>query len=642
MFEAGLNNPLLKDNSSFDLDALSGLQSIWEPGYGDENKDGVPDHWNQELAPLHTNHRGYIGEDGNIYRKEITVDPDTGEVTREYTNERLYFWTPPQELGEAGNDQAALDSAVGGPQGFGAAGLYTKDEIQAAWNASEGMGYLKQHTTWDKYWSFVEQSTALFTDAEYNDMTDGNMTTGNWQDSPEYMALLAETGIPTQYINDDGDVFNFNGTTYVKDYKTDDSFDLNSFLKTVAVSALGAGAAAFFAPYLATAVGVSNSAAKTMITAALNIAKDGEIDIGTAFSLVGGPGGSTLGEMASNDDVLAEVIRAITDEITSPDNYGDNNEVVWGEIDYEGIEGEFDPDAPENPYDPDLIDPQLPQYPADEGGGTEPSDDAVADPSNDGAPSENEGQYEVIGKTDEGVIVQDKTDGDIYVIQGDYEIGDVIPESDMVDSGAGVPAGDPDQTNTEDASPQDGDPCFMEDGTPGVMRDGVCSLPSTTITVNPDVWGNDTDGDGQVDSESDNTEDTSTTTDIATPDPEVTTDNDGVSPGVLVVADDVWGTGSSGDGNTGTGNGNGNGNGDGNGDGNDGDDGNEGNSAGGTVSRGSSKTQWSPLYSGTKFRRFDKRARQGMMSQISQPNFSQDSRQNLYAGMFSDLMKGKA
>ena len=131
-----------------------------------------------------------------------------------------------------------------------------------------------------------------------------------------------------------------------------------------------------------------------------------------------------------------------------------------------------------------------------------------------------------------------------------------------------------------------------------------------------------------------------TTTDIATPDPEVVTDNDGVSPGVLVVADDVWGTDTSGDGNAGTGNGDGNGDGD--GDGNDGDDGNKGNSAGKTVSRGSSKTQWSPLYPDTKFRRFDKRARQGMMSQISQPNFSQDSRQNLYAGMFSDLMKGKA
>ena len=131
------------------------------------------------------------------------------------------------------------------------------------------MGYLKQHTTWDKYWSFIEQSTALFTNAEYNDMTDGNMTTGNWQDSPEYMALQ-RTAFLFIYINDDGDVFNFNGTTYVKDYKTDDSFDLNSFLKTVAVSALAAGGAAFFAPYLATAVGVSNSVAKTMITAALN------------------------------------------------------------------------------------------------------------------------------------------------------------------------------------------------------------------------------------------------------------------------------------------------------------------------------------------------------------------------------------
>jgi len=334
---SALDNPLLVSgfDGTIDYDALNELN---DPFFGDENRDGIPDHWNQEAAPLHSNHRGYIGEDGQIYRKELTWNKETEEFEREYTDERLYFWTPPAELGDRGlnGDQEA---ALAGPQGFGASGLYTKAEIQEAWNAKQGMGYLKQHTTWDKYWNFIEKSTALFTDTGYDDMTGGNMTSGNWQDSPEYMALLAESGIPSQFINGDGDVFNFNGTTFVKEYKVDDSFDVNGLLKTVALSALTAGAAGFLAPTLAGALGVSNTVAKGLITAALDMARTGEVDIGTALGLVGGdvlPGGVSLAELGDTNDVLRDVLGAITDELTDPDNYakeeGDNGttKVVWG------------------------------------------------------------------------------------------------------------------------------------------------------------------------------------------------------------------------------------------------------------------------------------------------------------------------
>lgn len=227
-----LSNPLLANalgdfDGTIDYDALNELN---DPSFGDENGDGIPDHYNQELAALHTNHRGYIGEDGQIYRKEITYNKQTGEFEREYTDERLYFWTPPQELGDRGlnGDEA---EAQAGRSSFGAAGLYTESEIREAFHADQGMGYLKKANpdlTWDKYWSFIQQTTELFTDSEYDDMTDGNMVAGNFQDSPEYMALLAESGIKTQYVNDDGDVFNWNGTGYSKDFKVDDSIDIGA------------------------------------------------------------------------------------------------------------------------------------------------------------------------------------------------------------------------------------------------------------------------------------------------------------------------------------------------------------------------------------------------------------------------------
>lgn len=201
---------------------------------------------------------------------------------------------------------------------------------------------------------------------------------------------------------------------------------------------------------------------------------------------------------------------------------------------------------------------------------------------------------------------------------------------------SGEEGGDP------DAQPKDGDPCTTADGRKGVIANGACVFVPSILSVDPSVWAGDDGNTGgntnDNNSGGNNSGDQSgtTTTDAATPGKPDT----GTTPGVLVVADDVWGTGTQGDGNTGSGDGTGDGEGDGDGSGG-GGSGGEG--AGRIVSGAQgSNTQWSPLYPGTKFRRFDKRARQGMMSQISQPNFSQDSRQNLYAGMFSDLMKGKA
>ena len=318
-----LNNELLTSGlSQFDGTVdLAALQGVMDPSFNDQNGDGVPDHYNQELAPLHTNHRGYVGDDGALYRKEISVSPE-GEVSREYTDERLYFWTPPQELGDAPQDAAAQEQAMAGPKGFGAAGLYTESEIKEAWGADEGMGYLKQHTDWDSYWNFIQKSTELFTDAEYNDMTDGNLSGGNWQESPEYMALLEETGIPTQFVNDDGDVFNFNGTTYVKDYKTDDSIGVD-VINSVALGLIGGIVAG---PLVAGALGpvMGTAAAKAASSAIINLASQymttGEVDFGDALiSAATSYGGAKLGDALKGSEALGGIgdkISGVTDKFT--------------------------------------------------------------------------------------------------------------------------------------------------------------------------------------------------------------------------------------------------------------------------------------------------------------------------------------
>ena len=323
-----LSNPLLESgfDGSVNLEALAG---VMDPSFNDQNGDGVPDHYNQELAPLHTNHRGYVGEDGSLYRKEVSISPE-GEVSREYTDERLYFWTPPQELGRAPNDPAAQERAMAGPEGFGAAGLYTEAEIKEAWEADEGMGYLKEHTDWNSYWNFVQKTTDLFTDPTYNDMTDGNMAVGNFQDSPEYMALLEETGIPTQYINDDGDVFNFNGTTYVKDYKTDDSIGVD-VINSMALGLIGGVVAG---PLVAGALGpvMGTAAAKAASSTIINLASQymttGEVDFGDALiSAATSYGGAKLGEALQGSDALGGIgdkISGVTDKFTEAlDKTGD-------------------------------------------------------------------------------------------------------------------------------------------------------------------------------------------------------------------------------------------------------------------------------------------------------------------------------
>ena len=302
-----LDNPLLAGSEGLSLDNLD-FDALRDFSTGIDTQE-------TEAGALHSNHRGYIGDDGNIYRKELTYNKQTGEMEREYTDEQLYFWTPPQELGDRGMS-ADQEEAGAGRDTFGAQGLYTKAEIQEAFEADQGMGYLKQFTTWDKYWNFIEQSTALFADPEYNDLTDGNMTAWDFQDSPEYMALLEETGIPLQYTNDDGDVFNWNGTGYSKDYKVDDSIQIGTINKLLLGGALGFLAGPLIISALTPTLGIAGAKAAT--SAITGLAKsymtDGELSWEDALmSAALSYGGSELSGALEGSGVLGDIGSKITE-----------------------------------------------------------------------------------------------------------------------------------------------------------------------------------------------------------------------------------------------------------------------------------------------------------------------------------------
>jgi hypothetical protein len=480
---------------------------------------------------------------------------------------------------------------------------------------------------------------------------------GPGQIDPEYKALMDELNAlyetvglgPKAGVIGDGERENlrFDFVTGDMVYETGDL--IHQFGKGLVTAVGGAMFGAGFSSFLSSSFGLSSAVANKISNFVVSTVtgSGGDIGLEDVLFMALGP----TGEFADAVDGTGQaIIDAITDYVTDPDNYDNDNEIVWGEIDYEGIEGEFDPDAPANPYDPDLIDPQLPQYPKDGedgGAGTEPSDEVVADPSNNGAPIENEGQYKVIEKTDKGVVVRDRTDGDIWIIQGDYQIGDIVSEDEMADAtGGGV---DPQNNgaNTEDASPQDGDACDLGGGNTGVIKDGKCVATSATLP-NTGIWPSSTSPNNTGEPPPTSTTSTTTTQSPSTTPTTTTTPSTNTSssnqPAGEIVGTGVWpasGTGGgtgAGNGPEGSGDGDGGGDGDGNGGDGDGDGDGDGNGLSNlAASRGSSKAHWDRLFAAKEFqsRRGQFGKPTGTSRELNSSNYQM--RQNIMNSLWDDL-----
>ncbi len=258
---------------------------------------------------------------------DTTAQADSEEVVdnARYNDEgeRLYYWVEPSELGDvsASTPEGELLSDTGG--------YYTEAEIRAAWDADEGMGYLKEQTDWDNYWGYLTERQDLIDAGELSDgdsvgaagraardeaikgagglkASGGAKSAGagtrklnsdarNEQfmsmiNNPVQVALMEKYGIPNDFRNDDGDVFQWNGSSYTKTVKVDGP----DWGLLIAAAMTGyimgpqiAGAAGFSGGF---AGGVASGAAGSVITQGI---ATGSVDFGQVAmaGVLGGIGG---------------------------------------------------------------------------------------------------------------------------------------------------------------------------------------------------------------------------------------------------------------------------------------------------------------------------------------------------------------
>jgi hypothetical protein len=227
--------------------------------------------------------RSLYGQDSMVGRQDYTVGDDGNYYNKD--GEQVYYWVRPRETDSTMSDTGAETMGIGQDRG----GYYTEEEIRAAWDAKEGMGYLKQQTDWDNYWGFISERQGLIqtgdlpdpTTAEYMadyPSTDSDLyptgpaptpnvgsSFGGGRDEEIYYgqqaaagqdasntamtawvemnsALMNKYGIPAQYQNKDGDLFLFNGSTFTRSFKAEGP-DYGKVVAAVMVGAFTAGAA---------------------------------------------------------------------------------------------------------------------------------------------------------------------------------------------------------------------------------------------------------------------------------------------------------------------------------------------------------------------------------------------------------------
>ena len=207
-----------------------------------------------------------VGDDGNYYNEE---------------GERVYYWVRPRETDSTMKDTGAETMGIGQDMG----GYYTEAEIRSAWDAEEGMGYLKQQTDWNNYWGFISERQGLIQTGDLPDPTTSEYmegfpadevegkprvwnvgsSFGGGRDEEIYLARVQESGqearqramqnwiqlnsslmdkygLPTEYRNKDGDLYLFNGSTFTRSFKAEGP-DYGKIVAAVMVGAFTAGAA---------------------------------------------------------------------------------------------------------------------------------------------------------------------------------------------------------------------------------------------------------------------------------------------------------------------------------------------------------------------------------------------------------------
>lgn len=313
-FDPELVNPFLAGNYSG-----LGLDDAWEGNaYLDSSSPNRATAWSDGEGG-----QGFVhwGEDGNPYLKIRTVEYDAnGEAigfNEEITDERLYYWSPSDEHKQTGRDAAVSEAAYGKDyDGIGmthdrlGTNFYTKEQIQEAWDNGDMKQMQEQGISWDQYWGYVNGVNDLY-------IAGGEANMSN----PDYVALLDGLGIPTQFESR-GDVYNFNGFGYSRDYWSDKTDVSGAMLAGIAMSAIGGFVVGpLIAGALTPALGAAGAkaAAGAITKLAQGYMQTGELEWEDALmSAALSYGGSQLQEALQGSGVLGDIgdkINAVGDAI---------------------------------------------------------------------------------------------------------------------------------------------------------------------------------------------------------------------------------------------------------------------------------------------------------------------------------------
>ena len=249
------------------------------------------------------------GPDGQMYANNVSIGPDGTWVSDPDLSEPVYFYTQGLELGDARGNYFDVNDGVVEQQGY----WRTEAEIKEQWDADEGMGYFQQENPnldFDTYMDFISESTALY--------NEGGAYAEN---AGAYQALAGEYGISMSYQNDDGDVFEFNGSNFTKTSKVDDSVDVGGMIMSIAVSAMTAGALAGPITAMLGSAGITGTAAtaatKAITSMVTQLATTGELDLKQALiSAAMSYGGDKLGEAFASSAELDGAVSSITSKAT--------------------------------------------------------------------------------------------------------------------------------------------------------------------------------------------------------------------------------------------------------------------------------------------------------------------------------------
>jgi hypothetical protein len=163
------------------------------------------------IAEARDNRPGPVveGEDGEMYAQDSNYTLE-GWETEQTGDTPLYYYANSQELGDVyeGNYFNRQEDGTISVQGR----YQSEADIKSEWDADEGMGYFKEANPdldFDTYLSFIKDTSNLVNQGLNRD-----------EDPDPFNALADQYGINTSFQNDDGDMFEFNGSNFTKTFKT--------------------------------------------------------------------------------------------------------------------------------------------------------------------------------------------------------------------------------------------------------------------------------------------------------------------------------------------------------------------------------------------------------------------------------------